>query len=286
MAVYKRGYRRYDGPLTPLRSRLLVLPRFAWARLFQDRLVVVAMVVAAFFPLLCGAYIYLAGHAELWGGLGQGFLNSLNIDGTFFLVFMNAQAGFAVILAALSGPGLIAPDLANNALPLYFSRPFSRMDYALARLITLAGLLGLVTVVPGVLLFGMQTGIAGGQWAWDHWNYAAALTAGFLVWILLVSLVALASSAWVKWRIVAGALVLAFFFITAGASAMINAVFRDTWGTLLNPSRLMYHLWCEMLGVTPPDGPAAWESLTVLLALAALLGLVIERKLRPVDVVR
>ena len=44
------------------------------------------------------------------------------------------QAVFSVLLAALSGPGLIAPDLANNALPLYFSRPLTRVDYVAARM--------------------------------------------------------------------------------------------------------------------------------------------------------
>ena len=34
MAVYKRGYRRYDGPLADRWTRLLAFPRFAWRRLF------------------------------------------------------------------------------------------------------------------------------------------------------------------------------------------------------------------------------------------------------------
>ena len=37
MAVYKRGYQRYQGALTSQWSRLMVLPRFAWERLMQQR---------------------------------------------------------------------------------------------------------------------------------------------------------------------------------------------------------------------------------------------------------
>ena len=40
MAVYKRGYRRYDGPLTGRWLRFMVLPRHAWRRLYEQRLVV------------------------------------------------------------------------------------------------------------------------------------------------------------------------------------------------------------------------------------------------------
>ena len=39
MAVYKRGYRPYRGPLTGRMARFMVLPRTAWRRLYQQRLV-------------------------------------------------------------------------------------------------------------------------------------------------------------------------------------------------------------------------------------------------------
>ena len=44
----------------------------------------------------------------------------------------------------------------------------------------------------------------------------------------------MASSAYVKWRVVAGALSLAVFFILTGVSEMINNVFRVTWGHVLD----------------------------------------------------
>ena len=59
------------------------------------------------------------------------------------------------------------------------------------------------------------------------------MVVGFLLWLLVLSLVAMASSAYVKWRVVAGAVSLAFFFILAGVSAMIDEVFRVTWGHVL-----------------------------------------------------
>jgi hypothetical protein len=37
----------------------------------------------------------------------------------------------ALFLAAFIGPGLISPDLHNNALSLYLARPFSRAEYVL-----------------------------------------------------------------------------------------------------------------------------------------------------------
>ena len=153
MAVYRRGYQRYQGPITSRRARFLVLPRFAWRRLFQQRLIALLLLVALIWPLLCAIFIYISNHAELLKGMGKQFQNFVEVKGNFFIIFMQVQASFAIFLAALAGPGLIAPDLANNALPLYFSRPLSRTEYALGRLTTLFGMLSLITWVPGLFLF-------------------------------------------------------------------------------------------------------------------------------------
>src|SRR3954467_1066572 len=222
MAVYKRGYRRYSGPLTGRWARFLVLPRYAWRRLYQQRLVLLLTILAFVWPILCAGFIYLTNHAELLQGLDRDFRDFIQVNGQFFSIFMYVQAGFAVFLAALAGPGLIAPDLANNALPLYFSRPLPRWTYALARLTVLMGMLSVVTWIPGLILFGLQVGLAGGAWLRANWTLGAGLFAGFLVWLVILSLVAMASSAYVKWRVVAAAVSLAFFFILTGVAEMIN----------------------------------------------------------------
>ena len=222
MAVYKRGYQRYAGPLTGRWTRFMVLPRYAWRRLYQQRLVLLLTMAAFVWPLLCAGFVYLTNHVDLLQGLEPEFRAFIQVDGRFFSIFMYVQGACAVFLAALAGPGLLAPDLANNALPLYFSRPLTRWSYALSRLTVLVGMLSVVTWIPGLLLFGLQVGLAGGWWFLANWTLGAGMVVGFLLWLLVLSLVAMASSAYVKWRVVAGAVSLAFFFILAGVSAMID----------------------------------------------------------------
>ncbi len=285
MAVYRRGYHRYQGRITGRWTRFAVLPRFAWRKLFHQRLVVVLTVMAFIWPLLCAIFIYLTNHADLLKGLDNEFKNFIEVNGKFFMIFMNVQSAFAIFLAALIGPGLIAPDLANNALPLYFSRPLTRSDYTFARLTVLFGMLSVITWVPGLLLFGMQVGMAGGWWFRANWTMGAGIIAGFAIWVVLVSVVALAGSAYVKWRMVAGAFVLGFFFILSGVSAMINGVFRVTWGNALNPAFAVNRIWCALFDVTPPEGPGLGACVSVLVAMILVLALVLERKLRPVEVI-
>jgi ABC-2 type transport system permease protein len=285
MAVYRRGYQRYKGPTCGRWHRFMVLPRFAWQRLFQQRMVILLLIVALIWPLLCAIFIYIGNHAEALKSFGALFQNFFKADGTFFLAFMNVQAVFAVFLAALTGPGLIAPDLANNALPLYFSRPLHRSHYMLARLITLLGILSLITWIPGLALFGLQTGMAGRSWFRENWTIGTSIFAGLALWALLTSMVALASSAYARVRVVAGGIVLGFFFILSGISVMINNVFRATWGHMLNPFWSARRLWYAMLDVEAPQGPGASTCLCVLIAMILLLGLVLARKLRPVEVI-
>jgi len=286
MAVYRRGYQRYQGPVRGRGARFMVLPRFAWRGLFAQRLVVLLTVVAMIWPLLCALFIYLTNHADLLKGLGKQFQSFIEVNGNFFMVFMNVQAAFAVFLAALTGPGLIAPDLVNNALPLYFSRPITRPEYVVARFLTLFGMLSIVTWIPGLLLFGMQAAMADKGWLRANWELGTGMIAGFAIWISLVSLVALASSALARLKVVAGGIVLAFFFILSGVSLMINGVFRATWGSALNPAWTVRRLWYAMLQLDPPAGPGVTACLLVLAAITLLLVSIIERKVRAVEVIR
>jgi hypothetical protein len=45
-------------------------------------------------------------------------------------------------------------------------------------------------------------------------------------------------------------------------------------------------VWCALLNVDPPEGPGAGASILSLAVFVGLLVMVIERKLRPVEVVR
>jgi ABC-2 type transport system permease protein len=285
MAVYKRGYQRYQGSCTPYLTRLLAFPRFSWRRLMGERLVVVVLMASLFWPLACATFVYISNHTELLQGFGGPLLGFLKINGTFFLTFMGVQSFFAVLLAALAGPGLVAPDLANNALPLYFSRPLSRLDYVLARLLVLAGLLALVTWIPGLLLFGAQVGMADWGWFKENWTLGGAVFAGFALWSLLLGLVAMASSAYARWRIIAGALVLGFFFVLSGAAQLIKAVTGAEWALALNPGEAMKRIWSVMLGVELTSGPTALQCALSLAGMTLVLCWILERKLRPVEVV-
>ncbi len=84
------------------------------------------------------------------------------------------------------------------------------------RISVLLTLLSLITWVPGVVLFAIQSSIEGWDWMTGNLWLAGSIVLGLLVWIVVLSLIGLALSAWVRWKIGAGALVLARHFRRRG----------------------------------------------------------------------
>jgi ABC-2 type transport system permease protein len=286
MAIYKRGYRAYSGPLTPERWRFFVLTRYAWRTMFQSRLLTAFFVLSFFYPLGALLAIYLNANETILSLLHQGSA-PLTIGNKFFSVFVSVQGSFAFFIAAFIGPGLVAPDLANGALPLYLGRPFSRADYVLGKMMVLFGLLSFITWLPGLLLFAAQAGVAGHGWIWDNLWLARAIFLGSLIWILILSLLALALSAWVKWKVAAAALMLAIFFLGAGFGQAINLILRTKQGTLTDIGNLMNVVWHDLFRLEGRvvDFPPGEAWIMLVLICCGCLAL-LNRKLRPHEVVR
>jgi ABC-2 type transport system permease protein len=285
MAVYRRTYTGYTGELTPGWSRWMVLFRYARRNLFKSKFQTALFVVCFFYPLLCLAAIYLANNLAFLRQIGAPS-QLLTIDNKFFFYFMNVQGWLAFVLTAFVGPGLISGDLANGALPLYFCRPFSRSEYVIGKASVLGILLSGITWVPGLILFLTQATLAGGTWARSHMWIVGSLIISSLIWISILSLLAMALSAWVKWRIVAGALLLAMLFFGAGFGHAINAVMRIDAGHLADVAYLMTSVWVSLFRI---DAERAIPASTAVIALLVYCGIclaLLMRKVRAYEVVR
>ncbi|HXN23035.1 MAG TPA: hypothetical protein VOA41_09885 [Candidatus Dormibacteraeota bacterium] len=286
MAVYKRTYHVYSGPVTPAWSRFLILYRYSKQNLFRSKLQTAFFVMCFLFPLLCLLAIYLTHNL--------GFLAKYNLDPTrlfaidnkFFFAFVATQGWLAFILATFTGPGLVSPDLANGALPLYFCRPFSRTEYVLGKASALVIFLSLITWVPGLVLFAVQASLAGSSWLWTNLWLARSIFLACSIWIAILSLVTMALSAWVRWKIAAAALLLGIFFIGAGFAEAINAVMRTKLGDLINILKLIGTVWLDLfrLGDNLAISVAqAWLGLLVICGVCLAL---LWRKVRAFEVVK
>ena len=286
MAVYKQSYRDYTGRRTALWPRFLILTRFSYARLFQSRFLVIFMALCLFYPLVCAIFVYLSHNVPLLTALQFQSEVMPDIDGRFFYVYSVVQGSLAFLLTTLIGPNLIAPDLANGALPLYLSRPFSRLQYVAGKMVVLLLLLSLITWIPGLLLFLIQTGCVGWHWARTYAWLAGSIVLGQGIWITVLALIALALSAWVKWRIAAGALIRGVFFAGAGFGAAINDVMRTHYGALINLSQVVHTIWSDLFRHDAGLELSATEAWTVLGVTCVLCLVLLAKRIRAFEVVK
>jgi ABC-2 type transport system permease protein len=286
MAVYERTWRRYSGELTPLKGRFLVVTKYALADAFASRLFT-AFYAVSFLPSVVGLlFIYLSHNAALLQQLGMPAELMDILTAKFFMILFSWQALPAFLVAVIVSPSLISADLANNALPLYLARPIDRREYVLGKMAVLAILLSPITWVMGLLIFGLQAYFEGGGWWLQNYQIGLAYLIGHLVWIVVISMLSLAISAWVRFKPAARGVLFGIIFILAAFGQAVNGVTGTSLGDLVNLGRAISSVVLAIFGASTPSGLPVifnWLTLAVVTALSVWL---INRKLRPHEVVR
>lgn len=304
MAVYEHHYKQYAGPLTPEWSRFLIIPRHAFRDVFKSKLFI-AFFVFCFVPVLVEAILIYLHHNTQALGILQARVNQLiPIDARFFETFVSIQAGLSFLLTVLVGPPLVARDLANNGLPLYLCRPFSRAEYVFGKMCVVLILLSFITWVPGLLVFFFQAYLEGFAWFGNNLWIASAIFLSSIMWILLLALLSQSVSAWVKWRMAASAALIGLYLIPSVMAEFIFQLLHTNWGHLLSIGALGRNVTDGLFGtfvettrqVTDFDGsvtreilvsePPLWASWFALFLICAICLAVLSKKVKAYEVVR
>ena len=289
MAVYEHTYKPYEGKLTPAWSRFLVLPRYAYQDLFKYKLFTALFVLCYVCPLVYTILIYLrhnVGVLTAFGTNAMEIAKQLPISGGFFFVFINIQTSLAFIFTVIIGPVLISRDLANNALPLYLSRPFTRFEYIVGKMSVLLILLSLITWVPGLLLFFFNSYLEGGGWMAENWRLANAIFTICFPSLVILSLLSAAFSAWIKWRTAASAALFAVIIIPLPIGGVIKELFNTNKGFMLSLGMAFYNQSVHLLQIDWMESfLSSGESWFVFAAYAAICLLMLSRRVRAYEVV-
>ena len=249
MAVYEHLYGAYQGESHTSLSRFLVIPRYAVRDVFKSKLLVTIYILGFIYPLVASILVYLHHNANALALLQINVRELLPIDASFFQTFVQVQGAFAFILTVLVAPPLISRDLSNNALPLYLCRPLSRAEYVLGKMTVVVFLLSLITWIPGLLIFFFQASLAGLSWLWANLWMIQAIFSGSMVWIILLSLLALAVSSLLRWRVVASGAMVGLFFVPSAFGAIINQLFLTRAGNLLSLWATIDSIWRGLFGL-------------------------------------
>jgi ABC-2 type transport system permease protein len=115
---------------------------------------------------------------------------------------------------------------------------------------------------------------------------AGSIALGLGVWIVVLSLIALALSAWVKWKIAAGALILGVFFAGAGFGAAINNVTRTHYGDFIDLMQVVRTIWSDLFRNGSGADLSVNEAWGVLAVTCALCLWLLAKRIRAFEVVK
>jgi len=174
-----------------------------------------------------------------------------------YLQFSDAIGIPVLLFIAVVAPELVSRDLRSKILPLYFSRPLRRSDYALTKLAAAVTAVWLLLAGPLLLLFlgGLfaQTGGASGAWH-EFTDFLGGLAyAGFYA-TMFGSLAVLIAS-WAGRRAVAAGAIVATFLVTAPVVGVLVTIGGDTVrevAPVLNPVSLVQGLRVWIFGGDEP----------------------------------
>ncbi len=275
--IHAVGYRRHVRKRRPQRApwpiarTLLVL---AWRRR-----------ATKFALLACGGAVLIAGAALVAQLLFRRLLGASPIAPTHvvgsaqevFAGFLRGQFYLTAIAIAVIAGGCVAEDRAAGALELYFSRPLSRLDYALGKLLG-AGLVPLSTlVVPTLLLWLVAVGVSPPDLGAELlWLAVPALSAATLGTVFLTATLVGVSAVGQKARTVSVAYVTGMILLSAVGEGLCEAGQR--WAGYLVPERdlrtvvdALLHSGMPSLAAQLVPNRAALPNADVALSLVALL---------------
>ncbi|WP_213452830.1 ABC transporter permease [Rhizomonospora bruguierae] len=191
-----------------------------------------------------------------------------------------------IFFCAIVAPELVSRDLKSGVLPLYFSRPISRTDYALAKLGALGSAVFLLLAGPLLLMFiGAAFTLKGGPGKiWDEFVDFLGGAAYCAIYAILFSAIAILVASLIGRRAVAAGAVVAVFLLTTPVVGVLSVLPSETsrqLAGLASPLTLVGGVgdWLFGQGAAGEDnfgigtyGPL-YGLVTVLLAAACVLGL-------------
>jgi ABC-2 type transport system permease protein len=280
MPIYDQGYRRYEARAPLRKARFWPITREA-LRLVLSKRAFLGLIAAAFLPFIVRVIqIYIVTRFPEAGRI-------LPVDGRLFGDFLNQQIGFAILLSIFGASGLVANDLRTGAILAYLSRPLTRRDYVLGKLLVPLSLNGAVTLAPGLLLYLAGLSLAPELYLkWELAWIGPAIVVHALSISLVVSLLTLAISSLSRSARVAG---LGLFGMIAGLE-MVRLVlqqgFRQKHAMLLSVQTDLRAIGVALFGLSDRDVALAWGWPALVLVLLSLACLAILRsRVRAVEIV-
>jgi ABC-2 type transport system permease protein len=275
--IHDQGYRRYGGGKA--RGRGWTVIATAGIRTVLAKKSFIALMLMAWFPFIVRAVqIYAAAN------LPQAAF--LKPTPETFRQFLEQQQIFVFFVTVYIGAGLIANDRRANALQIYLSKPLTRAEYIFGKLAILITFLLLVTWVPAMVLLIVQIAFAGNfSFFRENLFLFPAITLFSFIQVTMVAATMLALSSLSNSSRYVGILYAAVIFFTQAIYGVVYAVTRSTAMSWISVSANLAQIG-DIIFRLPPKYDTPWlVSLFVIIGLVVASGVVLERRVRGVEVI-
>jgi ABC-2 type transport system permease protein len=276
--IHDQGYRRYGGSKAPLGQGWTVIARAGVRSMFAKR-AFLGLLLLSWFPFFVRAVQFYAA-----ANLPQAAVLAPTAE--TFRQFLEQQYTFVFFVTVYVGAGLIANDRRANALQIYLSKPLTRVEYVFGKLAILATFLLLVTWLPAIVLLIVQMAFAGNfSFMRSNLFLFPAITVFSFIEVILVSTTMLALSSLSKSSRYVGILYAGVLFFSSAVYGVLFLVTRSTAMSWVSFSANLSQIG-NLIFRQPLQYATPWPvSLLVIVAIIALSALVLERRIRGVEVV-
>ena len=281
MPIHDQGYRRYAGTRARTGTNWVVITR-AGIRTMLEKRVFLGLLLAASAPFLFRVLqIYANANSPQLAALAP-------VTAEMFRDYLDGfvQHLFIFFITVYVGAGLIANDRRANALQIYLSKPLTRGEYVFGKLAILMAFLALVTWIPAITLLLVQVAFAGNfTFLMNHAYLFPAITVYAFLEIVTAASTMLALSSLSNSSRYVAVLYAVLLFFTQAIYGVMYAVTRNSSFSWMSLSASLSQM-SSVIFRQPLRYDTPWPvSLLVIVGAIVVSGLVLERRVRGVEVV-
>jgi ABC-2 type transport system permease protein len=278
MPIHDQGYRRYGGEKSRTGAGWVVIAR-AGVRSFFGKKAFLGLLLLSWLPFFARA-------VQVYAAANLPQAQFLALTGETFRQFLDQQQIFVFFITTYVGSGLIANDRRANALQIYLSKPLTRAEYIFGKLVILLTFLLLVTWVPAIVLLIVQIAFAGNfTFLTTHLYLFPAITVFACLEVTMVAVAMLALSSLSKSSRYVAILYAAVIFFTQAIYGVLYVVTRDSSMSWVSFAANLSEIG-DLIFRLPPRYTTPWPvALAMIVGLIVVSGLILERRVRGVEVV-
>lgn len=287
--IREKGYSHWDGQLLERRCPWWPVTRTGIQLAFRKKKFKFVFAVSFLPAVVFLAGIYISERLEDFQFMIRESRQFITVDPAFFKTYLTLDPLLFLMLLVLlfAGAGLISDDLKYNSLQLYFAHPLSKKDYLLGKMGVVVFFVLIFTLVPGLLLFLFKLIFAGSfkflvEYPWlplSIIGYSLLLTLFFACYTLLLSAVS-------KNRRYVMILMFMIYYFSNVLHGILFGIFRNEHMALFSLRNNLIQAGSVLFRQRAAFAfPAVW-SFVVLAGVCLIAGLVLQRRIRGIEVIK